>query len=275
MSTLLDFVIQVSYECGSILMRYFERNHIEFSCKSSPQDLLTQADLESDNHIRVCITKEYPDSGIITEEGNVILPRVQNGSEIWFCADPLDGTANFASNNPHFCVSIAVLDCNYQPLCGCVYNPALDELFFSSKGNGAFIKRKGHVQKMRESVRKPLKECLFATVLLSKYSKYYISEIDTVSPLIREFRETGSSCLDLCYCASGRFDGYWAYGPKIWDVAAAWSMINEVGLKIGHYDGKSFSKDSLNQKCLSIVCTSHNHFPEIIKATCLLRFDSD
>ena len=46
---------------------------------------------------------------------------------VW-CADPLDGTGNFAAGFPFFAVSLALLE-DGMPLLGIVYDPVRDEIF--------------------------------------------------------------------------------------------------------------------------------------------------
>jgi myo-inositol-1(or 4)-monophosphatase len=53
-------------------------------------------------------------------------------------------------------------------------------------------------------------------------------------------RRTGSSALNLCYLAAGRFDVYWSYSTKVWDVAAGALILREAGGAITSPTGGAF-----------------------------------
>ena len=51
----------------------------------------------------------------------------------------------------------------------------------------------------------------------------------------------GSAALDLCYVASGRFDGFWEMKLKPWDVAAGALIVIEAGGVLSDFSGNAFS----------------------------------
>ena len=122
-SQLLDFCIDIAKKAGKLQMNYFG-NISSLKKKTTNIDLLTNADIESENLIVNLIRKEYPKHSILTEE-NLTKER---DSEYRWIIDPLDGTTNFVHNIPIFSISIG-LQYKNTIICGVVYNPAAEKCF--------------------------------------------------------------------------------------------------------------------------------------------------
>jgi myo-inositol-1(or 4)-monophosphatase len=159
-------------------------------------------------------------------------------SFIWFI-DPLDGTTNFAHGLPIFCISIA-LEVEGEIMMGLVYDPPREELFFALNGKGAYLNNK----RIKVSETKKLDKSLLVTgfpydVRTSKennlnYFQSFIMKAQAV-------RRLGSAALDLCYVASGRFDGFWEMKLSPWDVAAGSLIVKEAGGEVTNFSGKKFN----------------------------------
>ena len=54
-------------------------------------------------------------------------------------------------------------------------------------------------------------------------------------------RRAGSAAIDLCYVASGRFDGFWELYLSPWDTAAGLVIVEEAGGKVTKLDGSMYS----------------------------------
>jgi len=54
-------------------------------------------------------------------------------------------------------------------------------------------------------------------------------------------RRDGSAALNLCYCAMGRFDGYWETAIAPWDIAAGTLLITEAGGTVSNLKGEPLS----------------------------------
>ncbi|KAH0790074.1 inositol monophosphatase [Histomonas meleagridis] len=250
---------EIARGSGQILMKYFESDQLHENTKATSADIVTDADLESDKFIREQFAKNFPTFGVITEEGSSVQPAHPGPDEIWLCADPLDGTTNFSCNLPIFSVSIAALDCNFQPLVGVVYDPNRDEMFSAIKGKGSFLESPKGKKQLHARCNTELIKCLLVTGFNPGHvhsSDNNLKEIAQILPKIRCLRRLGSACLDFCYVAAARLDGYWELGPHIWDVAAGWLVATEAGCLVTHYDGKGFTRESLQQPILSLVCAT-------------------
>lgn len=135
----------------------------------------------------------------------------------FFLVDPLDGTTEFLKRNGEFTVNIALI---YQGkvVAGVVFAPALNELFCSSKGFGAWSIIDGKVRELRVS---PMQFEQSLRVIGSR--SHGADKVDAwLQTLGRrsEFKSIGSS-LKFCRIAQGKADIYPRFGPtNQWDTAA-------------------------------------------------------
>ncbi|MCL4253139.1 MAG: inositol monophosphatase [Anaerolineae bacterium] len=231
LSAVLSTATTVARDAGKILMSHFERP-LTITTKSSPYDVVTQADAEAEAFILKTVAQLYPDHHLIAEESG---ESGGTGAYNWVI-DPLDGTVNFAHSLPVFSVSIALTDAEMTPLVGVVYNPVADELFSAVKGGGAFL----NDQPIRVSDTRTVGEALLASGFpydkstdpdnnLMQWGKFLIQA--------RGLRRLGSAALDLCYVAAGRFDGYWEAKLKLWDFMAGLLIVQESGGTVTDYRG--------------------------------------
>ena len=221
-SDFLKFALQTAINAGKIQMSYFG-NISSLEKKSSNIDLLTNADIESEEYIIDQIQKEYPEHSILSEENGQII----NSSSYQWVIDPLDGTTNFTHNLPIFSVSIG-LKIKGEIFCGVVYNPAADKCFYAEKNKGSYLNKK----KINCSTCTTLTDSLLATGFPYLHDKKY----DTSFEIFKRFYDTsrgirrlGAASLDLCFVAMGRFDGFYEFGLKPWDICAGSLIVKEAG----------------------------------------------
>ena len=100
---------------------------IEF--KDGPNNLVTEVDKQSEALIMEIIRKDFPGHFILSEE----IGEVKMDSNYKWIIDPIDGTINFANGIPLCCVSIGI-EKDGKMIMGAVYNPMLNEFFFTEKG---------------------------------------------------------------------------------------------------------------------------------------------
>ena len=127
--------IKAAKEAGKIILLYYSKN-IDAITKKNTYDLVTEADLASENKIISIIKKKFPDHSLLTEESG---EEIQKSDYCWII-DPLDGTNNFYHKFPVFCVSIALYK-KEKPLIGVVFDPLKNELFYAEKSKGAFLNK--------------------------------------------------------------------------------------------------------------------------------------
>ena len=238
----LEFTLDVAKKAGKIQLSYFG-NISSISKKSNNIDLLTNADIESENLIISRIKEAYPDHSIVSEETNSII----NNSEYTWIIDPLDGTTNFTHNLPIFAVSIALKKAD-KIICGVVYNPAADKCFYAENGKGAFLNGK----QIHPTKSTSLSDCLLATGFPYLHDKKY----DLSFTIFKEFydrtcglRRLGAAALDLCFVAMGRFDGFYEYNLNSWDICAGSLIAHEAGCRVSDWDGNSLPHDGSRILC--------------------------
>src|SRR5918996_3074559 len=101
-------------------------------------DLVTEADIASENLIIERIRSYHPQHGILAEEsGEAVLVGGKRSEWKWI-VDPLDGTTNYAHGYPCFCVSIALERSGVLEV-GVIYDPVRDEMFAAERGQGASL----------------------------------------------------------------------------------------------------------------------------------------
>jgi myo-inositol-1(or 4)-monophosphatase len=119
---------------------------------------------------------------------------------------------------------------------GAVYDPIQDELFTATRGSGAMLNDK----RVRVGSKIKLDQALLATAFpFSNATLYerYMKEFANIYPQCSDIRRLGSAALDLCYVANDRFDGYFEYGIKLWDIAAGALIVQEAGGLVSDLNG--------------------------------------
>ncbi|ASD20904.1 inositol monophosphatase [Cryobacterium sp. LW097] len=202
--------------------------------KSSPEDVVTLADRETEALIRGLLADARPDDGFCGEESTA----TAGTSGLTWVVDPIDGTVNYLYGIPCYAVSIAVVEGDADPaswsaLAGAVRNPAIDELFSARAGDGAHLN--GRALQVTSGV--PLSLALFGTgfsydsVRRTRQAKVLHGLISQV----RDVRRMGAASLDLCSVAAGRLDLYYERGLHPWDHAAGALVATEAGARVGAF----------------------------------------
>lgn len=194
-------------------------------------DLVSYVDKESEKRIIAELQKLLPESGFIAEEGTSDI----RGERFNWVIDPLDGTTNFIQGVPIYAVSIGLLDGDELVL-GVVYEVGRDECFYAWKNGGAYL----NGEPIRVSKRSDIHDALLATGFpYNDFSKLdeYLELLKWTMTHARGVRRLGSAATDLAYVACGRFDAFWEYDLKPWDVAAGAVLVKEAGGVVTDYHG--------------------------------------
>ncbi len=218
-----------------MLMPFFERRvRVEYK---GEVDLVTEADRASEALIIDRIRKEFPDHGVVAEEGG----GYEGSSGYCWYIDPLDGTTNFAHSFPVFCVSMG-LEKDGQMVAGVVYDPTRKELFSAEKGAGAKL----NGRPIQVSAIAGLSEALVATGFPSRkrHENPNIHLYHQFNMNTHGVRRPGSAALDLAYVAAGRLDAFWEFHLHSWDIAAGKLLVQEAGGVVTQYNGKPHGLDS-------------------------------
>jgi len=237
-------VTKLAREAGDFQLRElknFELSKIEQKGRSN--DLVSYVDKETEKLLIETLQKLVPDAGFETEEGTI----EQSKTGLRWVIDPLDGTTNFLHKLPLFSISIALAN-NEEILLGVVHEPSRNECFYAWKDGGAYM----NGERLETSKIDSLHESLIATgfpySLRGKAEQYF--------SLIRHFVETthgvrrlGSAAIDMCYVACGRFEAYFEFNLKPWDVAAGIIIVREAGGIVTNYSGGSDGCHTAEEIC--------------------------
>jgi myo-inositol-1(or 4)-monophosphatase len=210
-------------EAGEIAMGYFRRLGSLTIQSKGPQDMASEADLNTELLIRDRIAAAFPEDAFLGEETGQTT-GVEGARGIWV-VDPIDGTQPFISNMPNWCVSIAfVLDGRTE--LGFVAAPARGELFIARRGHGATLN--GAPISVRKDAR--MTDGLLGLGYSSRIPPdEFLPLLGSVLTQGGMFYRDGSGALMLCDVACGRLLGYVEQHINSWDCLAALAMIEAAG----------------------------------------------
>ncbi len=221
---LLDVAREAAEAAAGELRQRFGQHMEQIRSKSTPTDLVSEADVAAEKAIRDVLARLRPGDAILGEEGGE-----SGDGELRWVVDPLDGTINFLFGIPVFAVSIACEDAS-GTLAGIVLDPNRDECFAATRAGEATLN--GSV--IRGSSRSELATALVATGFgYDAGTRARQAEIlSHVLPRVRDIRRAGAAAIDLCWCACGRYDAYYERGVHRWDVAAGGLIAARAGLAV-------------------------------------------
>lgn len=228
-------------------------------------DLVTKADVTSEEVILSYIKDAFPNDEILAEESTG--EEALTDRRTWI-VDPIDGTTNFAHQFPLFCVSIALYE-NKKAQIGLVYEVNQGELFTAERGEGAKLNGK----RINVSDIDQPDEALFGT----GFPYRDLELIDDYLQLFKVFmeetqgvRRPGTAAFDLCCVAAGRFDGFYEYSLAPWDVAAASLIIQEAGGVVT--DWEDDQKWLFGKRIVAANPTMHKYILKRIKDTIPVKY---
>ena len=238
---MLNIAIKAARSAGVIISRAsMELDLVKVNTKA-PNDFVTEVDHAAEAAIIETLLAAYPGHGILAEESG--RTHGAKDSEYVWIIDPLDGTTNFIHGLPMYSVSIA-LSFRGQLQQGVVYDPARNDLFYASKGRGAFL----NDRRLRVSKRNRMADALIGTGFPFRRGddfRRYMDMLELMMMACAGVRRPGSAALDLCHVAAGHYDGFFEPGLSPWDMAAGALMVTEAGGLVGNFTGES---DFLHQR---------------------------
>ncbi len=240
---LLEVAVDAARLAGALLthrLREGAERHV--SSKSTPTDLVSDADLAAERAIRELLGRRRPEDGILGEEGG----SAGGTSGLSWVVDPLDGTVNYLFGIPQWSISVAVRDGD-RTLAGAVYDPNRGELFTAtSDGPARLAGADGSIIVLR-STRVAAHEApgergeaaeLAGAMVATGFA--YDADVRAAQarvlmrlmPRVRDIRRLGSAALDLTWTAAGRCDAYFERSVKQWDIAAGALICERAGLLV-------------------------------------------
>jgi len=243
---LLEVAVEAARLAGGLLLERAARGtEREVSAKSTPTDLVSEADLAAERAIRELLSARRPEDGFIGEEGG----SAEGTSGLGWVVDPLDGTVNFLFGIPQWCVSVAVRD-EAGAIAGAVFDPNRGELFTATRGGPSLMSSAGATRVLGGREEDPhgegasqadlpgLAGAMIATGLAydATVRAAQAEVLARLVPQVRDIRRFGSAALDLCWTAAGRYDAYFERTVKDWDIAAGSLICERAGLRVLELD---------------------------------------
>jgi len=232
---MLNIAIKAARTAGSIINRAALDLDVLKIGRKGPNDFVSEVDRAAEMAVINTLLEAYPGHGILAEESG--REHGAKNSEYTWIIDPLDGTTNFLHGFPVYAVSIA-LSYRNQIQQAVVYDPTRNDMFYASKGRGAYL----NDRRLRVSKRTRLGDSLIGTGFPFRKGdnfKRYVKMFEEVMQSCAGLRRPGAAALDLCYVAAGYYDGFFETGLQPWDAAAGSLMITEAGGLIGNFTGES------------------------------------
>jgi myo-inositol-1(or 4)-monophosphatase len=203
--------------------------------KSSPTDVVTEMDRESEALIRRRLLAARPADAILGEEGGE-----SGAGPVRWIVDPLDGTVNYLYGLADWSVSIAA-EVDGQIVAGVVAAPVHGEIFTATAGKGAWLRAGGAPPvALRCNTGVLLAEALVATGFGYEVPRRAVQGevVGALLPRVRDIRRNGGAAIDLCSVAAGRVDAYYERGVNYWDYAAGGLVATEAGARLGGLAGR-------------------------------------
>lgn len=244
----------IARESGDLLMERW-RSALAIMQKGA-FDIVTDADLASEELVRARLRREFPEHGIVGEEGD----KDAAGDLVWH-VDPLDGTINYAHGHPYFSVSIALCE-RHQPVVGVVVAPALGNNWSATRGGGTTC----NGVRCRVSEIRVLSQALFVTGFpkaRGAADDNNFREFIAVERHVLGVRRCGSAAIDLSFVASGTYDGFWEQQINSWDIAAGIlyrTRSRRIGDRLRREGSRCLHPDAPREQSRSLPRSGAAHF---------------
>ena len=220
MTELMRAIEQIVRAAGDLMRTAFNAPERPAYSLKGQQDYLTVTDGAVEQFVREQIARRFPGDGVLGEEAGGAV----DAARLWI-VDPSDGTANFARQIPHFCISLGLM-VDGRIEAGAIYEPIHDELYIAQRGMGAWL----NGLRMRVS---SVAELTAATVEIGWSTRIpvqtYLEMAGKAAHAGCSVRRAGSGSLGLAYVAAGRTEGYAEPHINAWDVAAGLLLVTEAG----------------------------------------------
>jgi myo-inositol-1(or 4)-monophosphatase len=202
--------------------------------KKSGGDPVTAADLAVDKVLRNVLLRD--DEGWLSEETADRPDRLER-RRLWV-VDPIDGTKEFVSGIPEWCVSIGYVE-DGQAVAGGIHSPATGQTIIGSLSTG--VRLNGKEVHVKDSDR------LDGVRVLASRSEVKRGEWSRFDGGPFSIRAMGSVAFKLGLVAAGLADATWTLVPKNeWDIAAGVALLQAGGgdARMKNWDRPRFNRES-------------------------------
>ncbi len=193
-------------------------------------NLVTETDFEIESLIKRTLAQEFPEHRLLSEE---TASETDSAGWVWV-ADPVDGTRNFVSGIPFFCINLALCH-DGETVVAVTHDPIHDETFWAERGRGAWV----NDQPIRASDTPTVAASVLGIDLgyNDGSGRASLRLLQELFPGIQSIRIPGSAALGLAYAACGRYDLFLHQNLYPWDVVSGLLLVREAGGTITTRDG--------------------------------------
>ena len=212
----LDFALSLADLADSLSLPRFRALDLRVDTKADLTPV-TDADRAVERALRERIAAERPGEGVLGEEEG------DDGGDVRWILDPIDGTRNFSRGVPVWATLIA-LERNGEITCSVVSAPALARRWWAERGGGAFM----NGEQLRVSQVRALGDAVLSAT--------YASDLAVLEPLAWHARGLGDFWQHVLV-AEGAVDAAIDAELALWDYAAPSLIVTEAGGRITALDG--------------------------------------
>lgn len=253
----LKIAKKAALDAGDFISNLFGKNIALILKDGDSSNLVTEADLGSEEIIVKLIKKNFPNHNIISEERD----KVNKNSSFTWVIDPLDGSTSFASGIPNFAVSIGLLK-DGKPFLGVINWVLQKELYWAEKDKGAYLNNKNISVKKTRKIEDSVMG--FSVGTRGRREEKLKSYILPLFSKIRYPYILGSIAVDLSLTSKGILDGAIGQGWP-WDFIGGVMLVLEAGGKVTDFQGEEID---WSKERLSIVASNgliHDAILEVLK----------
>ncbi len=239
-------------KAGDYLTKEFQKFERQQASHKSHHELVTKCDKQAEKIIIQTLKKNLAQVNFLSEEkgaNNLV-------SDYLWVIDPLDGTNNFATHNPLFCVAIALLY-KQEAVLSIIYVPILKEMFWATN-KGSYLNGK----KISVAEHSDYQE-LFVTYCHGKTltdNKKAFKIYEHFHLHAHECRHLGSTSIELAMVACGRTDTLIVSGTSPWDVIPGICLVKNAGGVVTDWQGKAW-----DTKSYSVLASNKKLNPFLLK----------
>jgi myo-inositol-1(or 4)-monophosphatase len=231
---LLKVAESAARAAGAVALQGF-RTVLDIRSKGGT-DIVTQYDHAAEEAALSTVRSHFPTHSFLAEESGASGSGAESSRFVWMI-DPIDGTHNYASQIPFWCVSVAVVEATDNSIrAGVVYDPLHEELFAATPGGGASVNGKPISATNKTDVSKAI--VAYDIGHNPDIASRMVDLVAWVQPRVAKVRHLGSAALSLTYVAAGRIDAYYHLSLQPWDIAAALLLIQEAGGIVTDWHGE-------------------------------------
>lgn len=232
----VEVALDIARGAGVISHDYFGSERVNTQAKGTA-DVVTDADFASEKYVTRRLQMEFPQDGIVGEEGANIGAKEER---VWYI-DPVDGTLNYSRGLPIWCISLSLFE-SEEPVLGVVHDPIRGETFWAAAGQGAW---NGRERLSGSRIREAGDALVHVTVDFHEESQRRgLDDLIELAPRVLRTRNIGSAALALAWVAAGRFDAMVHRHASAWDYGAGVILIKEAGGIVTDLSGGPYRVDT-------------------------------